>query len=160
MKLYLDSSTIVKRYVKEPGTSTMDFIFDQAENGELVVTFSMWNVGEVLGVLDERRRRGWLSEEEYMVTLKILSSELLKLLRLRVLEIFPVLVSSLIETWGIVLNYHVYEADALQITTYRYTKSDVLLSSDEKLIKVSRSLGLKVFDIVKEEQELLTFIKT
>ncbi|MFQ6086178.1 MAG: type II toxin-antitoxin system VapC family toxin [Candidatus Bathyarchaeia archaeon] len=160
LRLYLDSSTIVKRYVTEPGTPITDLIFDRAESGELIVTLSLWNIGEVFGVLDERCRRGWLSERELKEALKMLSGELSKLMRLRVLELIPILASILVETWGLILNYHIYEADALQITTCTYTKSDALLSGDENLVKTSRELGLKAFDIVKEEQKLTKFLKT
>lgn len=44
LKFYLDSSAILKRYVTEPGTQTIDLIFDQAENGQLIVAFSLWNI--------------------------------------------------------------------------------------------------------------------
>ena len=63
LKLYLDTSAIVKRYVAEPGTETVDAIFDKAETGELTIALSLWNIGETLGVLDERRRRGWLTRK-------------------------------------------------------------------------------------------------
>lgn len=160
LKLYLDSSTIMKRYVTEPGTPTTDHIFDSAESGELVVTFSLWNIGEVFGVFDERRRRGWLNEEEFTETLKTLSDELFKLMRLRVLNIVPIFTPLLTNAWTIVLDHHIYEADALQITTCTHTQSDALISGDEKLVKTSRKLGLKAFNIVKEEQKLKKFIKT
>ena len=160
LKLYLDSSTILKRYVTEPGTETTDFIFDRAESGEVAISFSLWNIGEVLGVLDERRRRGWLSEGEFKEALEMLSNELFKLMRLRALEIVLISAPILIETWGIILDRHVYEADALQITTCTYTHGDALLSSDENLVEASRKLGLKAFDTVKEEQELRNFVKT
>jgi predicted nucleic acid-binding protein len=53
LKLYLDSSVMLKRYLSEPGTETIDMIFDKAETGELAVTVSLWNIGEALGILDE-----------------------------------------------------------------------------------------------------------
>ena len=49
--VYLDSSAIVKRYTKETGTSTVDFVYRQAELGKLVVGFSIWNIGETVGAL-------------------------------------------------------------------------------------------------------------
>jgi predicted nucleic acid-binding protein len=116
LKFYLDTCTIVKRYVAEPGTETVDIIFDKAETGELIIACSLWNIGEALGVLDERRRRGWLTREEFEQTLKNLANEFLKLVRLRVFEIIPIHTSTLIETWALILNHHIYEADALQIT--------------------------------------------
>ena len=92
--------------------------------------------------------------------MKMLSNELFKLMRLKALEIIPILASILTEAWGVILSYHIYQADALQVTTCRYSKSDALLSGDRALVETSRKLGLKAFDIVKEEDELTTFIET
>jgi len=160
LRLYLDSSTIIKRYITEPGTQTTDSIFDQAEAGELVVTFSIWNLGEVFGVLDERRRRGWLHEDEFARTIGALSNELIKLKRLRVLEVAPIHTSILTEAWSFILSQHIYEADAIQITSCRYTQSDAILSSDENLVKASRRLGIEVYDTAKEEHEFREFMKS
>lgn len=160
LKFYLDSSAIVKRYVTEPGTKAIDLIFDGAETGEHIVAFSLWNIGEVFGVLDERRGRGWLSERKFAETVGMLSSELVRLMRLRVLEIVPIFASILAEAWSIILDQHIYEADALQITACNHIHSDALLSSDENLVRASKKLSLRAFDIVKEEQELREFIKT
>jgi len=54
LKVYLDSSALVKRYVSEPGTG-VDYVFDKGWAGEVSIISSIWNIGEVL---DERRRRG------------------------------------------------------------------------------------------------------
>ncbi len=159
LKLYLDTSPIVKRYVTEPGTQTVDIIFDKAEAGELIITFSLWNIGEVLGVLDERRRREWLTQREIEQTLKNLADELLKLIRLRTLETIVIHTPILTETWKLILNYHIYEADALQITTCIHSQSNALISSDKKLIDASRKIGLKAFHVTKDEEKLREFIK-
>lgn len=159
LKLYLDTSTIVKRYAVEPGTQTVDIIFDKAEAGELVVAFSLRNIGEALGVFDERRRREWLTQKEFEQTLKNLADELLKLTRLRVLETIPIHTLILTETWKLILNYHIYEADALQITTCIHSQSNALISSDKKLIKASRKTGLKALHVTEDEEKIRAFIK-
>ena len=87
LRLYLDTSVMLKRYVTEQGTETTDIIYDKAETGELIITISLWNIGEDLGVLDEKRRRGWLTEKEFEQTLRIFADELFKLMRLKTIEI-------------------------------------------------------------------------
>lgn len=57
LKVYLDSSVIVKRYVFERDSLVVDYVFDKGWAGELFMATSIWNFGEVLRVLDERRRR-------------------------------------------------------------------------------------------------------
>ena len=84
LKLYLDSSVMLKRYISEPGTETTDAIFDKAETGELTLTISLWNIGEALRVLDEKHRKGWLTEKEFRVTLHNFADELVKLIRVSV----------------------------------------------------------------------------
>jgi len=69
---------------------------------------STWNVGEILCVFDMRRRK-WISEEEFRNVLKSFVSEVMELLRLRVLEILPILTSMLVEAWPLILREHIYE---------------------------------------------------
>ena len=158
LKVYLDSSAIVKRYVLEPGSSTVDFVFDKCWAGELSIATSIWNISEVLGVLDVRRRRGWFSEDEFREVLRNFTGEIIRLLRLKVLEIFPVLTSILIETWPLILREHIYEADALQIQTCFYSGSDILLSADRELVNVALRTGLKAVN-VKDKDEVVKLLK-
>ena len=158
LKIYLDSSAIVKRYISEPGSSAVDLVFDRCWLGELSITTSIWNIGEVLGVFDMRRRRGWLSEDEFRDALRNFTGEITRLLRLRVLEILPVLTSILVDSWSLVLGEHIYEADALQIQTCIYSGSNVLLSADKELINVALRTGIKAVNVEDENRvkKLLT----
>jgi len=158
LKIYLDSSAIVKRYISEPGSSAVDLVFDRCWLGELSISTSIWNIGEVLGVFDVRRRRGWLSEDEFRDALRNFTGEITRLLRLRVLEILPVLTSILVDSWSLVLGEHIYEADALQIQTCIYSGSNVLLSADKELINVALRTGIKAVNVEDENRvkKLLT----
>jgi len=151
-KVYLDSSAIVKRYVSEPGSSAVDLVFDKCWLGELSITTSIWNIGEVLGVFDIRRRRGWFSEDEFRNVLRNFTGEVIRLLRLKVLEIFPVLTPILIESWPLILGEHIYEADALQIQTCIFSNSNVLLSADKELINIALRTGIKAVNVIDENR--------
>jgi len=155
LKLYLDTSAVLKRYLAEAGTDVADEIFDKAEAGELVISVSLWNIGEVLGVLDAKRRQSWIDEKEFKIALTSFAEELVKLIRLKTLEIVPILTSVVTDAWNLVLEHHVYEADALQIATCFYGKNHALVSGDEKLVKISRKTGLQAFNVTREGQELL-----
>jgi len=152
LKVYLDSSAIVKRYVSEPGSSAVDLVFDKCWLGELSITTSIWNIGEVLGVFDIRRRRGWFSEDEFRNVLRNFTGEVIRLLRLKVLEIFPVLTPILIESWPLILGEHIYEADALQIQTCIFSNSNVLLSADKELINIALRTGIKAVNVIDENR--------
>lgn len=152
LKVYLDSSAIVKRYISEPGSSAVDYIFDRCLAGEISITTSVWNIGEVLGVFDMRRRREWLTEDEFKGTIRSFVGETMRLLRLRVLEILPVLISMLVEAWPLFLREHIYEADALQIQTCVYSSSNVFLSADKELINVALRTGIKAVNVEEEDR--------
>lgn len=158
LKPYLDSSAIVKRYVAEPGSSAVDLVFDKGEAGEVYIATSIWNIGEVLGVLNERRRRRWLSEAEFTKALESFASEMVKLLRLRVLEVVPILTPILVESWSLILSEHIYEADALQIQTCVYCDG-VLLSGDKSLVNIASRKGLNAINVEQEDKVKRLFEK-
>jgi predicted nucleic acid-binding protein len=59
--VYLDTSTIIKRYLEEKGSQLVDDIYARAEVGALRISFLMWNVGELIGALDQHLRRKVIS---------------------------------------------------------------------------------------------------
>lgn len=152
LKAYLDSSAMVKRYIFEPTSPAVDRVFDEGWAGEVSIATSIWNIGEVLGVLDERRRRRWLNEDEFEEALRSFAGETTRLARLKILEIFPASTSILIEAWPLILSEHIYEADALQIRTCIHAGSDVLISADRELINVALRVGLKAVDTENEDR--------
>ncbi len=44
LKLYLDSSCIVKRYVEEKGSESSALIYSMSDSKEISISFSLWNV--------------------------------------------------------------------------------------------------------------------
>lgn len=152
MKVYLDSSAIVKRYVTEPGSSAIDHVYDKCEGGQVCIVSSIWNIGEVLAVLDEKHRRGWLSVDEFMKSLESFAGETARLMRLRVLEVVPIFAPILVESWPLILSEHVYEADALQVRTGIYRDSDLFLSGDKDLIDIALGAGLNAVNVQDEEK--------
>jgi uncharacterized protein len=159
LKLYLDTGAFLKRYIVEPGTEAIDLVFDKAEIGELAIITSLWNIGEALGVLDEKKRRGWLTDREFQQTLILFADELVKLMRLKSIEITPVHTSTLTNTWNLIMNCHLYEADALQLTTYNYNGNIALITCDKKLAKTSKEIDIKTILIPNDEMELKALIQ-
>jgi len=157
-KFYLDTSAIVKRYVAEIGSETVDAIYGKAEVGQLTIAFSLWNIGELLGVLDENRRRKWLTEKEFRNAIAYFSDETAKLVRLKTVEIIPVTTKIVTEAWNILLNYRLYQSDALQMASCVDKNGDVLLSADQRLVEACRKAKLETFNIERDEEELRSLI--
>lgn len=140
--VYLDSSAIVKRYILEPGSDVISEVYHKALNGELILSFSVWNIGEVLGVFDKYYRRGWLSMQDYEKARYQFVGETIRLLKLKLLKIIPSRTRLLIQTWPIIEKYHVYEADALQIISAKYIGAKKLYTGDKQVHEIAVKEGI------------------
>jgi predicted nucleic acid-binding protein len=63
-----------------------------------------------------------------------------RLYRLKIIGVSPTLLR---ETIKLILRYHVYAADALQIASAKAVKSTVFAAGDEKLVSIAEKEGLK-----------------
>ena len=142
MLVYLDSSAIIKRYVKEPGSEHVVKLYLKAYAGDVVVSYSLWNVGEVLGVLDRARRLGRLSDEAYGLARRRFLAETRRMAKLGIAVIVPVRSKVLKDSWKIMEKHHIYQADALQIATAKLVKSEQFITGDRDLYTVAVEEGL------------------
>ena len=154
MIVYLDSSAVAKRYVEEKGSDLVDRIYSRAEAGDLQMAFSIWNVGEVLGVLDRYRMRKILTERDFETSSRNLVLESMKMLRLGSLIIHPITSDILVESWAFLLDHHVYQADALQAINAKILGSDLFLTADSALLEAVKSWELNAFDVESEADEV------
>jgi len=158
--VYLDSSAIVKRYIKEAGTEIMDLVFGYAEDGHIKLFFSIWNIGEVLGIFDRYRRRKVINEDEFKEVIGGFTKEFTKLAELQYLDVVPLHTSVISDAMGIILEYHVYEADAIQIVSSRHSNCELFLTADWKLVEVARSMGINAFDLEKERERIKALLSS
>jgi predicted nucleic acid-binding protein len=138
LKIYLDSSAIVKRYVLEEGSDKVKEIYLEAFNGGATLHFSVWNLGEVLGALDAYNRRSWLENEDYSAARESFIAETVRLIKLGVAKVVTVKSKLLAQSWLLVEKHHIYEADALQIVSAKNIGADQLLSGDQRLVDISK----------------------
>lgn len=158
MRVYLDTSGVVKRYVEERGTEVLDRLYEVAEAGDVTASFSIWNVGEVLGVLDRYRTRGVINDEEFGALLRSLTSETMKMIRLGSIHVLPITSGNLVESWALVLRRHLYEADALQISSAKEAGCDLLLGADDRLIQAAREEGIEAINVEAEPEKAIEHI--
>src|SRR2546428_8286549 len=60
MRFLLDANAVLKRYVSEPGSVIVTKVFGAADSGQASLVYSLWTLGEGLGVLDRLDRQGRL----------------------------------------------------------------------------------------------------
>lgn len=140
---YLDTSSLIKRYVKEPGSEALDALYRGAERGETIITFSVWNIGEAFGALDRKERLGQIPKGSAAPAMKNMISESLKMSRMNALRVAPLNLDALSESWRLTLKHHIYVADALQISTAAHAEADIFLSPDKRLNEIAEAEGLK-----------------
>lgn len=151
MKLYLDSSAWVKRYLTEEGSREIDLAFQKASLGLYVLVSSFWNIGECLGVFDKRRQRKELREEGFERILQNFFSETIDLAERGNLTLTPLSADLLLGCWRIIVENHMYQADALQLKTSAVEGCNFFITADEELVEEAKKLGLKAISIEKKE---------
>lgn len=141
---YLDTSALVKRYVEEPGSETVDRIYSEAYRGVAVVAFSYWNIAEAAVVFDKYKRRLGLDAGSLLKTLLREVKTLSRLNRVVVVGISPSILKSAVK---LVLNHHIYVADAIQIASAHRSGSSRFVTGDKALATVAEVEGLEVIHI-------------
>ena len=147
----MDSSAILKRYLTEEGSELVDLLYRQAERGDITLGFSVWNIGEVIGVLDRYITRDLLEKDEYQKTLGLFYRESEKHVKLGSLIIEPVDHGVLVNAWVLLVKYHIYVADALQLSTARRLEAEVFVSADTLL---AGKAGQEKYHVITMDQEL------
>jgi len=140
--VYLDSSSIVKRYVKEPGSSVVRELYLKTYVGDNVISYSIWNIGEVLGALDKARSIGRLTEEAYITARRRFVSETRRMVKLGIALVIPVKTKLLKESWRLLEKHHMYVADALQIASAKYIKVAEFLTAEKRVHEIASDEGL------------------
>jgi predicted nucleic acid-binding protein len=140
--VYLDTSAMIKRYIKEPGSDTVRELYLKAYSGELVLSFSLWNIGEVLGVLNRAVSIGRLSIEAYQAAKRRFLLETRRMVKLRLAIVIPVKTSILRESWKLIEKHHIYEADALQVASAKHVGAELFLTGDKRLNEVALAENL------------------
>jgi len=140
--VYLDSSAIVKRYIKEPGSDLVRSFYLKAYSGDIKLSYSLWNIGEVLGVIDKARCMDRLDENSFKIVKERFLLETRRATKLGLAVIVPVKTRILVEAWNLIENHHIYEADALQIATAKRLNAKKFLTADSNLHEIAEKENL------------------
>ncbi len=159
MKFFLDANAVLKRYVAEPGSEAVGRVFQAADGGRLSLQYSLWTLGECLGVLDRLDRQDRLPSGGLARGRRGLLGESARLARLGVLTISPLRATLVRRSWTLLLRHHLYQADAIQIATALHTRSDVMLTSDALVAQGAAAEGLRVLDPETQGPEVANMLR-
>ncbi|PLJ78206.1 type II toxin-antitoxin system VapC family toxin [Infirmifilum sp. SLHALR2] len=140
-RAYLYTSAAVERYVTEEGSSRVDALYREAHAGNLMIGFSVWNIGEVAVVLDKYEKRGVIGDAREVFASFIGETRLLA--RLSQLSLVSLKYDVLASTIGYVFKHGIYIADAVQFASAR--GFDAFLTYDKRLARLAEVEGLKLY---------------
>jgi predicted nucleic acid-binding protein len=138
---YLDTSALVKRYVTEPGSDIVDEIFTRCYRGLSKLSFSYWNVAEAAVVFDKYEKKLNLNAKKLLLNLLREMKTLARLHRLMLVDVSP---KVLRQTIKLVLKYHIYVADALQLASAAKVGSKMVVTGDRSLAKIASHESFQV----------------
>ena len=113
--VYLDSSAILKRYVLETSSQLIRDQYNQAYLGNVLLSFNIWNIGEVIGVFYRAQRQKRITSEQLDEAMSRFSSETARLKKISRIRIITLSESIMESSWDVVMKYHIYVADALRL---------------------------------------------
>lgn len=141
MAAYLDSSVLVKRYVREPGSENVDRLFTEA--APLLV--SAIALAECLAALGRQRSDGSLSERAYGRARRACVEEWASLNVIAVSGAVQERVADLLD------RFTLRGMDALHLASALWTQAAIggdlsFVCSDRRLAEAARRVGLRVID--------------
>ena len=133
MRLFVDTSSLFKRYIQDEGSAALERLFEEAS--EIVVSPVTWV--ELNSALSKRLRDGSLSSEQFSAVLSEAKKDF---------DFFACLEwhESLDEkAVAIVREFGLKSLDAIQLSSGLLSKADIFVTSDKKLFEAANKIVRK-----------------
>ncbi len=133
MRLFVDTSSLFKRYIQDEGSAALERLFEEAS--EIVVSPVTWV--ELNSALSKRLRDGSLSSEQFSA---VLSEAKKDFDFFACLEWNESLDEKAVE---IVRKFGLKSLDAIQLSSGLLSKADIFVTSDKKLFEAANKIVRK-----------------
>lgn len=143
--LYVDTSALLKRYKREPGTEVMDEVFNDRREDEEFVTSHITYIegyGLLRRLVNDRR----ISQETFYTLLGNITEDLRTMTIYKVSD--PILsdATEYAREYGLALGDAIHLATATRARGHGFDQPIVLLASDRRLKNVGREMGFSILD--------------
>ncbi len=138
MKIFLDTSALAKRYVQEPGSEELEELLTSITPEIFISTLAFVEFASAMG------RKLWNKE---IAEAKV--GEAIKELEIDWYEVFAKipLEDTLAETAAaIALEHSLKGADAIHLASAQAADAELLVASDNKLIRAAKKLGINSYN--------------
>ncbi|SRR6056297_425774 len=134
MKLAMDSSSLVKRYINENGSDEVDFLLGQASQLGLSVIV----VPEIISAFNRRIREELLTSIDYRYARKLLLDDVQDSV---LLQLTPGVISRTVN----ILEHNALRAmDAIHLACAMQWKADLFVTSDRRQYNAASESGMAV----------------
>lgn len=137
MRVFFDSSALVKRYVAEKGTDTVLAICEQASELGLSVICQP----EIVSALCRLRRERIIGGPGYQMAKKAIIQDL------RDAAVCNITEATVVESIGLLEENNLRAMDAFHIAAALEWEADLFVSADANQLKAARNAGLKIQSI-------------
>ena len=137
MKIFLDSSSLVKRYIEESGTREVNSLFHQADE----IFVSIIAFPEVISALSRNKNEKKLSLEQFNERKKEL---LVDFEDFQVCDLTPEVIR---QTVDLIEKYSLRTLDAIHLAGCLAVETDCFVSSDSQQMKAAKALKLKILHV-------------
>ena len=138
MNIFLDSSALAKRYVREPGSDRLEKILASASS----LGVSVLCLSEIVSALCRRRRERKLSQQQYLKAKRALIEDITDSTIVHVTDQVVARAVELLERWPL------RSSDSLHIASAAEWSTDLFVSADEKQCEAARGYGLDVEELL------------
>ncbi len=128
MKLFVDTSSLVKRYIEEPGSSEIDNCFINAD--EIFVS-SVTHI-ELTAALTRRYSDKSIDKQSYNKALKEFEAELVYF---KIIPFSDTFENSAVQ---IIKKHTMKTLDAIQLSSALASKADQFITSDKRLFNIAK----------------------
>jgi predicted nucleic acid-binding protein len=134
MKVFLDSSSLAKRYIMEAGSDIVDAILSEARE----VAVSLIAPPEIISALNRLRRHNLISALQYGRAKKALFKDI------EDMSICNMTVPVVEKAIGLIEVYPLKTLDALHVACALEWRPDLFVSSDRRQVFAARKMGLRI----------------
>ena len=138
MRTFIDTSALLKRYVREPGT---DRVLQRCRDAEEII-LAVLAVPEVLSASNRRRREGRLDQRQYDFLKRNLA---LDVARATLIDLTPSVIQTAVECME---RFPLRTLDALHLGAAIAAQAELFVSSDRAQCSAARGLNLQVDEII------------
>jgi predicted nucleic acid-binding protein len=137
VKVFFDTSALVKRYIEESGSEKVIEVCKQAD----LLVISIICLPEMISTLNRLVREGALPAGDYQRTKNLILEDLEDV---EICNLTPDVIS---RAMGCLESHPLRAMDALHLGCALAVNPDLFISSDQRQIEASRSEGLNVIEV-------------